>query len=282
MSLADELSNYFSEGFERELYQAALQNLEDENNKLRLNNFAYAMRELVRQVLTRLAPDSSVRECCWYKNETEKADGVSRRQRASFAVQGGLSDDYIKNSLGIDANGIHAALIQAIKNLSKYTHIEPSTFALPSVEVESSAAEALQAVGDLFATIESCRAKIIERLWEQVDENVIFEALRETIGAIDEIAPHHFIDEIYTDKVVITAIDQNNVFFTATGTVSCELQWGSNSDIRQGNGAVIPKTFPFSCSLVSPVDDLSEIECDEDGFLVDTSEWWEGYYDESL
>jgi hypothetical protein len=35
-----------AEGFERELYASSLQNLNDLDNKLRLNNFAYGMRKL--------------------------------------------------------------------------------------------------------------------------------------------------------------------------------------------------------------------------------------------
>lgn len=47
-------------GFEKQLYQAAVANLKDSTSPLRLNNFAYAMREVVRHLLARLAPDSSV------------------------------------------------------------------------------------------------------------------------------------------------------------------------------------------------------------------------------
>ena len=43
-TVSDQLVGNLSEGFERELYQAAMSNLDDECNKLRFNNFAYAMR----------------------------------------------------------------------------------------------------------------------------------------------------------------------------------------------------------------------------------------------
>lgn len=152
-TVSDQLIENLSEGFERELYQAAMSNLDDECNKLRFNNFAYAMRELVRHVLCRLAPDSSVVQCDWYKNETMKLGGVTRRQRAIFSVQGGLSNDYIKNTLGMEVDDIHKALIKAIDNLSKFTHIEPNTFGLGAAEVGSHASQTLMAVSNLFDTI---------------------------------------------------------------------------------------------------------------------------------
>lgn len=65
----ERIVSVLAEGFERELYASALHNLNDLNNKLRLNNFAYVMRELMRHVLNRLAPDHSVTKCIWYTNE---------------------------------------------------------------------------------------------------------------------------------------------------------------------------------------------------------------------
>lgn len=57
--------------FELDLYEAAVHNLSDLSNKLRFNNFAYAMRELSRHVLHRLAPSEGVLKCSWYKNLTQ-------------------------------------------------------------------------------------------------------------------------------------------------------------------------------------------------------------------
>ncbi|WP_414863271.1 hypothetical protein [Pseudomonas chlororaphis] len=49
-----------------------MRNLEDKQNKLRFNNFAYAMRELARHVLKRLAPDDKVLKCAWYKTRSPR------------------------------------------------------------------------------------------------------------------------------------------------------------------------------------------------------------------
>lgn len=82
----------------------------------------------------------------------------------------------------------------------------------------------------------------------------------------------HSIEEVYTDKVHITG-DSQFVRFEARGTVSCELQWGSNSDIRRGGGATLETSFPFVCALFSPVDDPSDVEAETDTFGVDTGSW---------
>jgi hypothetical protein len=60
------------------------------------------MRELFGHTLHALAPDANVTKCEWFKR-VPKTNGPTRRQRAKYATQGGLSDDYI------DEIGVHVA-----------------------------------------------------------------------------------------------------------------------------------------------------------------------------
>jgi hypothetical protein len=104
------LSQRLADGFERNLLAAAMSNLRVEDNPLRFNNFAYAIRELVRNAFERLAPDDVVRQCSLYRDETGKPNAVSRRQRVYFSVQGGLSDEYVRDELGVDIAEDHRSL----------------------------------------------------------------------------------------------------------------------------------------------------------------------------
>ena len=266
--------------FEKALFSAALENLEDRGNPLRFNNFAYAMRELVRHVMARLAPDDEVRACDWYKEETGRPNGISRRQRIYFAVQGGLSDEYVADELGLDVGKIHRRLRNSIDNLSKHTHIEEPTFNLGDEEVERFVNVTLAAVVGLFQTISECRITLVEAFMENLDASVVDAAISETILSIDELATHHCIDAVHTEQVHIRQIDAHLIHFVAEGTVECELQWGSNSDLRRGDGATLDQAYPFICELTSPVDNPGVIVTEESAFSADTSSWWEGYYDE--
>lgn len=273
MQILSEIEKELCEGFERDLFVAAQRNFADKSNPLRLNNYSYAMRELIRHVQHRLAPDDNVISCPWYKNETDVEKGVTRKQRAYYAVQGGLDNSYVENTLGLEINGIHGRLIQAINCLSKFTHIEPKVFDLPESEIDKLVNETSESVYSFLTTIGDCRKIIIDSLWEHIDSAVIDKTLTETVIAIDELATHHFIDEVYTDKVEIYEINQESIKFRAYGTIGCELQWGSNSDIKRGDGAVLPQSFPFVCELTSPVDAPENIESIEDSLGVDTRSW---------
>ncbi|MBR4066667.1 MAG: hypothetical protein IKJ97_07930 [Bacteroidaceae bacterium] len=115
--------------FEKDLLEAALMNLEDGKNKLRLNNFAYSARELTRHYLKRLAPDTEVLNAPWFKpNDPKKPKAITREQRIKYAIQGYLSDDFRENVLKIYLNEVSKNLRTSIDDLSKYTHVEPETF----------------------------------------------------------------------------------------------------------------------------------------------------------
>ena len=191
---------------------------------------------------------------CNYEN------GISRKQRAYYAVQGGLDDVYIENNLRIEVKKIHKSLIEAIDRLNKFTHIEPKTFNVETDKIDNLVCEVTHAVSDFINLINECRKTIITNLWEHIDSAVVDETLKETIQEIDELASHHYLDEVYTDKVEIYAIDHESIMFRATGSISCELQFGSNSDLRRGDGAISPESFEFTCELISPVDEPNAVE----------------------
>jgi hypothetical protein len=268
-----EIEKELCDGFERDLFVAAQKNLADKSNPLRLNNYSYAVRELTRHVLHRLAPDDYVVNCPWYKNETDKEKGITRKQRAYYAVQGGLENLYVENTLGLKVKDIHNHLIRAINSLSKFTHIEPEVFDLPESDIDALVNETSESVYGFLATIRDCRKMIIDSLWEHIDLAVIDETLSETILAIDELVSHHFIDEVYTDNVEIYEINHECIKFRVYGSIGCELQWGSNSDLRRGDGAILPQSFPFICDLISPIDAPEEVESIKGSLDVDTSSW---------
>lgn len=249
MRTRDEIESKLQGGFESELFGAALANLGALGNPLRFNDFAYAARELLRVVLARLAPDSEVRQCVWYSNETGDPAKISRTERVRYAIQGGLACDYVSRILNIDLRPTYDALRDVVSNLSKHTHIEKETFDIPSVEVDRYVEDVLSALMRLLDVIDETRGALISNLREHIDQAAVDSALAETIQEIDELATHHYIDEVYTAEVSVIGIDSRNVFFEATGTVSCELQWGSNSDLRNGDGALLAEAFPRGVPL---------------------------------
>lgn len=267
------INDSLAEGFERDLYRAAHYNLADQTNPLRLNNFAFAMREVVRHLLERLGPDESVRACSWYESQNEE-NKVTRRQRATYAIQGGLSNDYILEELGIETQEMHKTLTNEINALSKFTHVAPDTFGISQSETTRIADSIESAVVELLQTIDRCRSQISYEISRHTDQAIFREAIQENIGSLDELATHHYIDSIFTEEVTVLYISHDQVRFKVTGSISVVLQWGSDSDLKKDFGATSNQSFPFECFLWSKVDSIKKLNVIRQSLRVNLDSWY--------
>ena len=246
------------------------------------------MRELAGHTLARLAPDSEVQKCAWWNAKARgEVHQVTRIERAVYATQGGLSNFYVRKRLGLDFAESHLELRDAIKRLSDYTHIKPEVFGMGNEEIDRLAAETTEAVAGLMASIQKCRAAVAERLSDAISDAAIQQVLGESLDAIDELATHYFVEEVYVDSHQVTGITAEAVHFRASGTIGVTLQWGSNSDVRNGDGLEMGESFGFTCELTceTPNPDPDTLEYVENSLMVDTGDWqtrpdeWEDHPD---
>ncbi len=69
-------------------------------------------------------------------------------------------------------------------------------------------------------------------------------------------------------------IGPNTITYRVEGTISVSLQWGSNSDVRRGDGAELDDDFPFHCDIELPLGDPWDLNEAETNYGVDTSSWY--------
>jgi Predicted pPIWI-associating nuclease len=91
--------------------------------------------------------------------------------------------------------------------------------------------------------------------------------------SVDSLASHFSLEDISLATLRVADIDHERILFEAQGVVHCILQFGSNSDLRRGDGAELPQSFKFRSELYSSVESPDDIEVDENSLGVDTSEW---------
>ncbi|MBC3450861.1 hypothetical protein HU745_07320 [Pseudomonas mosselii] len=262
--------------FERDLYEAAIFNLEDHRNKLRFHNFAFAMRELVAHTLARLAPDEEVQKCIWWKKKAKNVvHQVTRIERCVYATQGGLSNHYVMKRLGLDFSQNYQNLRDAVVQLSEYVHITPEVFRLKDDDIDRLAGETIEAVASLMACIQECRVAVAGRLSEAVSDAAVHQVVGESLVAVDELATHYYLEDVYVDSHEVTRITSEAVHFKVSGSLDVTLQWGSNSDLRNGDGAEMDESFDFTCELTceTPNPDPSALQFVEDSVIVDTGDW---------
>ena len=108
---------------------------------------------------------------------------------------------------------------------------------------------------------------------EALDGSAVNALLGETIMEIEDLAPHFSVDELYVDDICVEQIGADLITYRVTGSIEVTLQWRSNSDVRNDNGAEASQSFPFQCEFRLPVDDPWDLDPAEPKYIVDTSSW---------
>lgn len=274
----NELVKLLKSDFQRELLAATIENLNDSDNKLRFNNFAYSMRELSRHILHSLSHNQDIISCSWYKNETQKPNGISRGQRIKYAIQGGLEDDFVNRELvGIETiNKLKKKLKTSIELLNKYTHINPDTFNIPEMETLRLSDEVMRHLIEFAKTIIDSRDLIFSEIEEKIDDEFIQHSISESIEEVDILATHHNVEEISVDRTEITKLLSSKIIIEVEGFVRVRLQWGSNSDLKNDIGAEMYDSFPYNSIVeVELKDTLEDAEIEIKRFDVNTGSWYE-------
>lgn len=277
---ANDLNALLSVEFHKKLLAASLKSLEETSNPLFFNNYCAGFRELVRHVLSELAPDAEIKACAWYQPDETSKSGITRAHAIRYVIQGGLPDSYLLDVLNINVSDEKKALIAAVNQLNKYTHVNESTFDVDVTQAIEKAQLAVHALSNVLELASQCRGQLIAALEMNIHNEVVALAIGETIDSIDELATHHCVEEIDVEEVSVINVGSEYIHLQASGTIGVELQWGSDGDLRRGDGAIGNDSFPFTCELQSHVGLPEEIEIIENTLRVDTSSWWEGYYDE--
>ena len=272
----DDLRRRLPDDFHRQLLDAALQSL-GEDNPLRVTNFSTGFRELTRHVLASLAPDKDVAACSWYEVPKNTPSKFTRDQRISYILHGGLTPEYATDALGLDLDAERKPLLQAINWLSKNVHVNPENFA-PGPELASKADETVTTLLDLLVAADHARMALANHLEGHITEEIDMEVLTETLAALDELSTHSSVDEVYVDSIKVLSVDSVEIRFLAKGSLGVGLQFGSNSDVRNDQGAVLEESFDFTCGLTSSVDEPEALSVIEDSLQVDTRDWRDNYF----
>lgn len=236
--------------FEKALAESAFSQLQDKGNKLRLNNFAYSIRELSRHILYRLAPDNQVKSTCWFKpNDPTNPDVITRSQRMKYAIQQGLSDKYLSVALGLDFDDEINAFKSSIDTLSKYTHVNEKTFDCAESEVNKIRNEVTEAFIDFARGIKDCRIGIVDALEDSINEELVKKSFGEVLNDIDWLATHYEIDDYSITSIKLKDFTHDFCEFEVDGTVTARLQYGSDGDMKRDDGYETWEGFPFVAQL---------------------------------
>lgn len=275
--LEKSIEEHFKTDFEKDLFRAAIANLDDNNNVLSLNNFSYSIRELIRNFLERLAPDEKVQASPWYepiKNQEGKVT-ITRKQRMHYAIHGWLTEDFLNNKLSLDVSDTIDDLYKSITNMSKYTHITSKTF---NVTGAIKTMESFEMLGDLLRflmDIDECKVKVRNAIIEDFSTRIGNSFSIETFDDIDILSTHSTIEDFGIEGYTLKELGET-VEVEAYGFVYTRLQIGSNSDVSKDNGYVTHMDFPFTATCIADIHNLlGDILYNDPVIQIDTDKYYQ-------
>ncbi|MDM8174101.1 hypothetical protein QT327_06990 [Olivibacter sp. 47] len=276
MNTIELVKKIFTSQFELDLFSASLASLNDVNNKLRYNNFAYSIRELSRHFLHALAPESKIKNCVWYTPETID-NRPTRAQRIKYAIQGGISDDILQ-SWDFDIDNL-TETIKSIKNtidsLSKYTHINENVFNLDDDSIKVKSNEVLAMFARFVMNIDEYRENLKQSLDGQIEDQMISSVFSNSFENIDSLAPRYSLNYCDIYAYHISEINDSEIIVNVSGELYVTLEYGSNKERREGDGLDLKESFPFETKVRYEISEDFPNSCYEiDDYGVDTSKWY--------
>ncbi|MBU5353196.1 hypothetical protein KQI74_12930 [Paenibacillus barcinonensis] len=245
----------------------------DFDDEMKYQSFGHKFREMMTKVLHRLAPDKDVLACSWYVNEHDNKP--TRRQRLLYAIKSGLEDDFIESELEIDLAIVSKRLGKVVSELNKYTHFGEDTFDVNKETGEAFVSESIDFLLQFFSNIDEIRAQIVNAYEDLLNRKITEATVNDVLQEIDLLATHYTVDGNTIDTISVTDIDAHYIYISVDGSVDVTHQFGSDGDLRRGDGVEFEESYPFivntKVSVLYPID----IEIETDEIDIDTDKYYD-------
>jgi hypothetical protein len=276
-ALAKSIAAYFTSDFERAVFRAALQSFDHVENPLRVNNFATALRELGRIHLETQAPDGRVKKCDWFEQKRNELGQpvIERAQRAKYAIQGELHDDFVKDTLDIRVDEAVRDYTRLIGRLNAFTHVNEKTFGIPEEKADELAERALEVFDQLFTFVEERREATRKAAEDEAQDALRDVLYGEVNEELDRLSTNTSVEGVDLYGLKITSMDSEQVRYAGHGNVDARLQYGSDSDVDRDDGVVSSDSYPLTCEFVADTCSPLEISVVPGTLKVDTDSFYE-------
>lgn len=247
----------------------------DTSNPLRFSSTATGLRELLRELFASTSPDQNIKACSWFTPDLTSQTGVTRRHRTLFAVYSYLDPQHFPTNF-VSAIDILATQIgKQVGELSAFTHITKASLATPEQTAIDSFDSTLGLFLRLFEAIDSARGHLRDALLIELQERLSEIFTSDFFDELDILSSHTRPQDAEDIEVEIDNIGEDTITFFGTGSVLCNLQYGSDGDCRRGDGLEFSDSYPFKFSGKARTANPREVTIDRGDISVDTSSFHE-------
>jgi len=256
------------------ILEGAFRSFEDSANPVRFANTANSLREIFRGLMEAIAPNAAVQRACWFKPDTSSRNGITRRHRCRFSVYGHVDPANFAKNFARSVDDLTKAILDGIDELNAFTHITPSSLARPEHEAIDVFTDVLANFELLFEVIDDGRKRLNRSLESSLHDALTDLFTSEFFDDLDQLSSHTRPQGATDVEFEIDDIDQDEIYFSGTGAVECDLQYGSDGDCDRGDGLEWSDDFPFKFSGSASVTDIKRASVDPSEVSIDTDKYF--------
>jgi hypothetical protein len=255
------------------ILDGAAMEMQTDDNPMRFHHSGADLRELLREYLEEVAPDKEILRCSWFEPNRDVKPGVTRRHRCQFAVYRYLDPEIFHASLIEKVETIADDFMSVTDRLNKLAHVTKTTINPEEIEAHRLFNEALSLLARFDAAIGEAHAHLKDGLESTLilDLSVLFSS--DFFNELDQLSTHTRPQDADSIVVTVVQISAERIEFTGTGSVNCDLQYGSDGDCSRGDGAEWSASFPFSFSGHALVSDPHKVSVRVEDIEIDTSSY---------
>jgi hypothetical protein len=183
------------------------------------------------------------------RRQTKLGSRSLHAQRLKYAIQAGLSDDFVSSTLGIEVDEEVDDFREMFDDLNRYTHFTEKHFDVEGKHAYDFALKALKTLNRLFEVIEERSTSLLRNAERHAHEVLQDVLMNKIIQELSDLATHYSVDEVYMPDLEITEWDARTVKYKGFGTVGCQFQYGPDLDVRRGDGILTDDSYPVTCDF---------------------------------
>ncbi|EPY5166284.1 hypothetical protein ACXDR4_001570 [Klebsiella pneumoniae] len=269
MNFIKEFQENLDNDFEEQLFIACLRNYCSHGNPLRFSNFAYALRELINHVLSRMAPDERVITAPWF-TANKKNVKVTRKQQAKYIAQKHIPDGLLDAAALKKLDDGIGWFNKNYQSLNYYTHITEESLKSQPKDFFEKAKLLIELCNKIFDNFGDLERILTHSIIDKVSDHVNEVTRDNTPNEVDILSSQTIVETCIVESIEPLSLTEDYVYLLVRGTLEITRQYGRGDDyLAQGD------YYPFTFAVSVRASDFEDIRPLVRTAIVDTGSWYD-------
>lgn len=269
MDFIKEFHENLDTDFEKQLFIACLRNYCSHGNPLRFNNFAYAIRELINHVLSRMAPDERVMVAPWFTTNKNNAK-VTRKQQAKYIAQKHIPDELLDTEALQKLDEGIAWFNKNYQSLNYYTHITEESLESQPKDFFEKTKLLIDLCNKIFVNFGDLERILTDSIIDEVSDHVNEITRNNTPNEVDILSSQTIVNGCIVQSIEPLELTEDYIYLLVRGRLGITRQYGRGDDyLAQGD------SYPFKFAVSVRASDFDVIRPLVRTAIVDTGSWYD-------